>query len=659
MFRFSSLFCDGAILQREVPLPVWGWCKPFVKVECSLGAQKAVTQCADDGKFLVWFPPVTAGEPLELRACRADTGESIVSKDVLLGEVWLAGGQSNMGLPVTGIPAELAEKLKAFLAGGPPIRRYRVPMRTRLSRVSDPESKWEQLSPESCEKFTAVGAFFAKRLFEELRVPIGIIGAYRGATRIEAWSSPESLCGNPDTETEFSAVQARLCSKEFFDRLSEAEFDPEEERQPELAEIFERSSRPAIPPGNPGLEQGWNSPVFDDSQWKNAVQPARWKNMGFPSNGIVWMRRRFEIPADWRGVDLTLELGCIDKQDITYFNGVEIGRTGKDYESEFWNRERNYSVPGDLVQGTGCLIAVRAASFAFDGGMIGPGEKMRLYPRGRRDAAIGLDGDWKFHIELDVGRTGKTPESAGPANPNTPSILFDNMIHPLIPFAIRGVIWYQGEENDNRPEPYRRLVENLILDWRRRWRRSDLPFLQTLLAKFGAPAPYDRQSTWALLREAQSLAGQDTGNLTASAVDVGEAENIHPGDKETAGCRLALAALEQAYRRRIVGSGPVLDSREYGKESVRLHFSHVGDGLRTTDGDRPKGFFIAGENSAFRPAEAEICGNAEVRVFTGNVALPVFVRYAWADNPSEMNLCNSAGLPAVPFRTDRFPFLSH
>ena len=241
----------------------------------------------------------------------------------------------------------------------------------------------------------------------------------------------------------------------------------------------------------------------------------------------------------------------------------------------------------------------------------------------------------------------------GPGNPNSYCMLFDNMIRPLIPMAMRGVIWYQGESNESAPEYYERLMRDLIADWRFRWGQGDFPFLQVLLAGFRNPADYDDAAAWPYIREAQSRAAQETGNLAASALDLGEAADIHPRRKAEVGERLALAALEQAYRQPVIGSGPVYREMVREAEAIRVWFDHIGSGL-TAHGTGLKGFVIAGADGVFKEAEAQIVENS-VRVSSPEVSDPVAVRYAWADNPEEANLYNSAGLPATPFRTDRFP----
>ena len=347
-----------------------------------------------------------------------------------------------------------------------------------------------------------------------------------------------------------------------------------------------------------------------------------------------------------------MNFGSIDKQDITYVNGIEVGRTGKDCEEEYWNIHRNYTVPASAVTGHTLTIAVRVYSFIYDGGIIGAASDMNIHPK-NDDASCALAGKWHFCCEHDLGLVTST-HLMGHGERNSPHILFDNMIQPLLPYALRGAIWYQGESNAGN-ESYARLQRDLIHDWRWHWGLPNLAFHLVQLPRRAPRPPVDYQpdSTWARLREAQAevLSLENAG--MAVTIDLGEAEDIHPKNKMPVGWRLAQSALAITYGKDLPACGPVADSFTGESGAIRCHFRFADDGLRTTDGAPPNLFFIAGDDRVFHPAEAWI-EKSTVVVCHADVPRPVALRYAWADNPEGCNLANHAGLPASPFRSDRW-----
>ena len=354
------------------------------------------------------------------------------------------------------------------------------------------------------------------------------------------------------------------------------------------------------------------------------------------------------------GRNLTLEIGAVDKQDISYFNGVEVGRTGEGFDESFWCINRSYPVSQELVTGTTCTIAVRAYSFFAHGGLIGPERAMKIYVDGQEEEPVFLAGTWRCEVELDAGIGYKANSYMGHTQQNSPAMLYNNMMAPLIPYGIRGVIWYQGESNaENRLKArrYERLMQDMIQDWRYHWGQGDFPFIIVQLANFRDKKEYDDSNHWPYLRENQLRATQALSDVgMAVIIDAGEANDIHPRDKATVGRRLAQWALAKTYQQEIQPNGPVYQSITVDRKFVRLTFSDT-KVLSTSDGGPVRTLMIAGMDQEFKPAQSKIEGSV-LKVWHDEMDAPEAVRYGWADNPVGCNLINEEGLPATPFRTD-------
>lgn len=642
MLELSGLFSDHAVLQREMPIAIWGWAAPGTTVEANLGEGRAVGfgRTGDDGKFLIRLAPQPAGGPWKLEVKQGR--ERIELQDLYIGEVWLAGGQSNMEMPLGGFQTPIPEA--EAIEFGAPVRMITLPRVAELSRTTRVRARWTR--PENREtllRWSAAGAYFASRLSRELKIPVGIVASNWGGTIAEAWISRETLLANPDTAAKVTEYELFVSSPAYREIVEKAGVD-----SPEFATLSpeDRMARlvssqvPTYPP-NRGVAAGWAATDCDDRDWPEMKAPDCWqtqKDMDF--SGVVWFRREVEIPAAWAGRRLILAPGAVDKHDVTYFNGVEVGATGTGLETGHWNVPRHYPVAPELVRPGRAVIAVRAYSFLFGGGLVGPASEMKLYCAESPEPAIPLAGAWRYRTELNLG--GPRRNLVGTGCPNSYSILYDSMIHPLLPCAMRGVIWYQGESNEEHPELYARLMTDLIGDWRRAWGNPHLAFYQVLLASFrrtGNPA-------WPLIREAQIQAAEATGTGYASAVDTGDETDIHPLDKRTIGERLALRALADTYGCPVEGEGPTLAEVHLTENAVELLFSHAA-GLFARG--EPAGFELAGADGTFRQAAARIAGNRVLLSFPdGN--RPCRVRYAWSENAREANCYNGAGLPMVPFR---------
>lgn len=639
----STQFRNHAVLQRERPLSIRGCTAPYRIVHGTIGTSTAAARSDESGRFTLRFPPQPGSTlPQTLTVKEMRSGKTVTAENLLFGEVWLAGGQSNMELPLRELPERLAEA-QALLKSTPKIRMLNVGKCAETGGRDEITGSWSIPTPETIGNWSAVGFFFAAKLSAELNVPVGIISSNWGATNLEAWSTRASLLQYPETAKMLAEYDEAASRPEVWETLindnsgaKARAFDPVLARLKELEQN---------PPADRKRAQDWAHPAFDDSAWKTAELPGLWKTFGFRSNGVLWFRRTIKLPAEWRGRALTLEIGAADKHDVTYFNGTEVGRTGTGVDSNVYALIRSYPVPASLTADENAVIAVRNYSFIYDGGLHGPSARMRLFPAGEPEKAVPLAGLWKYEVECDIGNT-LALRTYGRGNPCSPSILFENMIRPLAGLSLRGVIFYQGESNTGIPTDYEGLMKNLIADWRNLFENPHLPFLQVLLAGYHEPSPFDPSSEWARIRFAQLRAAEE--NLCATALDLGESANIHPARKREVGERLAAATLTQAYGRSGDGCGPVFSHCKRNGNILEVTFRHCSGGLRS-EGE------LRGFHALYADGKREtLTGTVSGRTVRLNLtsAKPFTLYYAWSDNPSEANLRGANGLPAAPFRVE-------
>ena len=639
--NLASIFCDHMVLQQGIRIPVWGSAEPGDKVTVQFAGQTKTTKAGPDGLWRLTLAPLPASHeprPLLIQSS-IDNLQSSIS-DVLVGDIWVCSGQSNMEWTVATSNNAIAE---TAAANYPNIRFFTVPRKAELKPGLDLAGVWSRCTPDSVGSFSAVGYFFGRELHRKTGVPIGLINTSWGGTIAEAWASREALTANPFFRRVVKEYEAELINPTGVRKEILA-------KQEEWARQHDRKDT-----HNAGEPQGWHQPDAPVADWKEMDLPRNWQSAGHEHSGIFWFRREVEIPADWAGRDLTLSLGPTDKSDVTYFNGTRVGSLTMEQRPDAWCTPRVYTVPGALVKAGRNLIAVRVYSNIFQGGFIGVPSQMRLVPAAAKDATpISLAGTWHYTIEANFGLVPPPPPAArGAGNPNSPYILFENMIRPLLPFAIRGAIWYQGESNAGKARQYRTLFPLMIQSWRDAWKQGDFPFLFVQLANYTLAKHEPAESPWAELREAQTLTLDLPNTGMAVITDVGEALDIHPRNKQDVGYRLALPALARVHGfKGLVYSGPLYKAMRKEKTRIRLMFDHVGGGL-VLRGDALRGFAIAGANKKFVWADAVIDGDTVV-VSSPQVPKPVAVRYAWADNPP-CTLYNAAELPASPFRTDRWP----
>ncbi len=634
-----NLIGDRMVLQREAKVRIWGWGDSGEKVGIEFNGQKVETETKSDGTWSVWLEPMKAGGPHDLTITAKN---KIIIKDVLVGEVWVASGQSNMEWPVC-VSANANDEVAK--ADYPQIRLFTVPKQGATNLQTRVWGEWVHCSPKTIPGFSAVAYFFGRELHQKLNVPIGLINCSWGGTNAETWTPREVFHSVPGL-------------KHFEDNITVLEKDlpAAMKKYQRQIEDWEKATH-RNDPGNIGVGKGWAKLEYDDRDWAAIDLPGSFDNLNGTSDfdGVAWFRKEVTLPSDWAGKDLELNLGAIDDYDTTYFNGTKVGSIGVETLHPY-SAPRNYKIPGVLVKAGRNVIAVRAFDNFLDGNFKGLAQEMTLRVAGKKEAgAVCVGGKWRAKIEQAIHpihpELGKPGEPICAGNVNAPIALYNGMIHPLTPFTLRGAIWYQGESNAGNAYEYRTLFPAMIQGWRKAWGQGDFPFLFVQLANYMAVKPEPGESCWAELREAQMLTLNYLNTGMAVAIDIGDAQDIHPKNKQDVGKRLALWALAKTYgQKNLVFSGPLYKSMNMEGNKIRIRFEFADGGL-TAKGNKPTGFAIAGKDKKFVWAEAKIDGDTVV-VWSDKVPEPAAVRYAWADNPI-CNLYNQAGLPASPFRTDK------
>ncbi len=617
--RLPLVLSDGAVLQRNHPVPVWGWSRPGAPVDVALGGHRATTTADAAGRWRVELPAMPAGglHTLEVRSGR----ETAAAHGLLVGDVWVLSGQSNMEWILRN-----AQNAEAAIATSetPFIRHFKVP----LTYAEAPQDEiaggeWVSASPETAGAFSAIGYFFARDVQPAAGVPIGLINTTWGGSRIEPWMSAQMLG--------LDAAEA------------EAVFDAERNREARTrAELTALLGGP-LPTEDAGMAGGrpvWAAPDLDDTDWATLHVPGLWEGQGYPGlDGIAWYRTTVTLSdADIAG-DATLHLAMIDDGDVAWVNGIEVGRTPNAY-----NVARAYTVPASALRAGSNVLAVRVEDFQVGGGIYGADDQVALETAsGRR---VPLAGDWRFRVA--VARV-----TSGSQQNQIPMGLWNQMVAPLTHQPVAGVLWYQGESNANTAadaEAYAGQFQSLIRGWRAAWSQPDLPFFWVQLASFhAAPTGPDDTGIWPILRASQSAALALDRTAEVITLDVGDADDIHPRDKRTVGHRLADAARAIVYGHpEAPSSSPRYQSHVVDGSRVVLTFAHATDGLTTRDGLALGGFALQDQGGAWHWAQTEIDG-ARVTVWSEGVDAPAAVRYGWADNPEPATLQSAGGLPAAPF----------
>ena len=639
-----SVIGSNMVLQRNQPVPIWGRAAPGEKVVVEFGAAQVETSADAEGNWSVALPPMEASfEPATLTVI----GENKIElTNILIGEVWVCSGQSNMEFPLSGTH-DAALELAA--ANYPNLRLFDVDNQVAETPRLDCAGGWELTTPESARSFSAVGYFLGRNLLLTLDVPVGLIHSSWGGTPAEAWTRIDAL--NADEVTRPIVEQWSAELENYPERL--AQWQQELDRLNEAARL-----RGGVCPADSGVSSAaarFNASDFDDSSWQVAVLPETWETQIGEIDGAVWLRKTIVIPDEWTGQELLLETGPIDDFDITWFNGTEVGRYTR---LDGYQVPRSYRIPAGLVQSGRAVIAIRVFDVRGGGGVVGEKNQLKLSCPGRAEPLM-LAGPWKIQVEYELTPADRTKIQNGPQKPRSPdsphrpASLANGMLGPIVPFAIRGAIWYQGEANAGRHEQYRTLLPVMICDWWSWWGQGSFPFGIVQLANFMPVKAEPSDDDWAYLRDAQFETAKNMPEAgLAVAIDLGERDDIHPRNKQDVGARLARWALADVYGMEITASGPIYQSSTIEGNHILCTFDHVANGLEVREGGALNEFIIVGKEGVWKWAQAQIVGKNQIKVWSDEVKEPVAVRYAWASNPASPNLVNSEDLSASPFRTD-------
>jgi sialate O-acetylesterase len=651
MLEIPAIFSNNMVLQQNSEVSFWGKAQANKSVNITGSWGSTVnTVVQQDSSFSTKLKTPSAGGPYQVYLQIGDT--TIIYKNVMIGEVWLCSGQSNMEMPLMGWPPNdliLNSEEEIRNANNSDIRLFTVTRAVSNKKEFNCFGSWEEFTPQSAANFSATAYFFGKKLYDELKIPIGLIHSSWGGTPVESWTSNEFLA-----------------TVGTYDQILNDIKNSGEEIQNYKTWL---SSHPAIDLRNNKSDSRWenlsfndeNCPLtdFNDINWKEMNLPSLWEKTEIGNfDGVIWFRKKIVIPDSWKNQELVLNLGPIDDMDRTYVNGKLVGA----YESEgLWQKVRSYLVQREVVQSNELTIAIRVLDNQGGGGLYGKPEQLSIHPVNSFET-ISLAGRWKYlpvaeYYESMIYVFGfdhndyyNKPQMRINLSQYTPTTLYNAMINPIIPYNIKGAIWYQGESNTGNPKQYATLFPLMIKNWREDWNLGEFPFYYVQIA----PYEYGDSTHSELLRESQlkCLSIPKTGMVVT--LDIGNPQNIHPGNKKDVGERLALWALAKTYIKKVNFSGPIYKSMKIQKEKISLAFDYAKNGLLFKELNGENNFQIAGKDKIFKKAKVRITGNKLV-VFSDEVKNPVAVRYAFT-NISEATLFNKEGLPASSFRTDDWEY---
>ncbi len=622
--RLPRLVRDSMILQRDTKINIWGWAAKGEKIRIGFNNKTYKINADQDGKWSLQLPPMKAGGPYNMEISASN---KITLKDILIGDVWICSGQSNMVHQVKLHSVRYAADVAN--ANYPEIRHFWIPTLTNLQHPEEdlPTGYWKCANPIDVLEFSAVAYFFARDIYEKYHVPIGLINASVGGTPIESWMSEESLKQFPAI---FNTVQ----------------------KNKDTAYINGLQRRGMTNPAANGPVQQdkglsgplpWYDLAYIPKEWHPVNVPGYWEDQGVKDlDGVVWYRKEIDVPASMTGKPARVFLGRIVDADVLYINGKQVGNTTYMYP------QRRYNVRADLLKTGKNILVVKVTNNAGKGGFV-PDKPYCLFAG---NDTIDLKGAWQYKVGMVFTPQRGFGGGGGINISNQPTASYNAMLAPLQSYSIKGFLWYQGESNTGRSDEYTKLQPVMVADWRKRWNEGDLPFLYVQLPNFMDYNYQPSESQWAEFRYAQLKCLSVPNSAMAVAIDLGEWNDLHPDRKKDVGDRLALAAMNLAYGEKNVYSGPLYHSAIIDGNRIIISFDQVGSGLITNDGEELSEFAIAGADKKYVWAKAKIEGD-KVIVWNSAVSSPMYVRYAWADNPVNPNLYNRDGLPASPFCTDK------
>lgn len=621
--RLPQLVSNGMVLQRDKKLKIWGWAIPGEQVKIKFNNKVIKTVTDKNGDWSMLFPAMKAGGPYIMDIV---ANNHMVVQDILIGDVWFCSGQSNMVLPMERVKEKYPEEITN--ANYPQIRNFFIPTIADVTTSHEelPAGKWLTANPVNVLSFGAAAYFFAKQIYLKYHIPIGLINSSVGGTPIEAWMSEDGLKQFPSYQKRINQLKDTSYVNKLIDK----------------ARVAAKKQQPVNEDKGLSGAQKWYDTTYIPEGWHKFWLPGYWADQGIKGlNGIVWFRKEINVPATLVGKPSKLFLGRIVDADQTYVNGALVGGITYQYPP------RRYSLPQGILKPGKNIITVKVTNTLGKGGFVPD----KFYCLDIGDQKIDLRGEWEYKVG-QVFEPRVAGESSNFSAQNEPAGLYNAMVSPVINYSIKGILWYQGEANTSQPKAYEELLPALITDWRHKWKQGDLPFIYAQLPNFMEIQYLPSESQWAELREAQLKALGIPNTGMAVTIDAGEWNDIHPLNKKDVGDRLALAAEKVAYYdRNIVASGPLYQSFTIDSDKVIISFSNTGSGLTLKNGSELQYFAIAGKDKKYVWAHARINGN-KVVVWSDKIPNPLYVRYAWADNPETANLYNLEGLPASPFTTD-------
>lgn len=611
--KLPTLVSDGMVLQRDQKLKIWGQADIGEKVEINFQNKKYNTIADHSGNWKVMLPEMKSGGPFTM------TINEITLKNILIGDVYLCSGQSNMELPMRRVKTLYPEELKN--ANNSNIRFFTVPQKYdfKIAQNNLDGGIWEETNPQSIQNFSAVAYFFAKEMYQYNKIPVGIINSSLGGSPIQSWMDVSSLKKYP----EYLAEAQKWESDELISQTESSERVLNDAWSAELDQSDE------------GIANHWEKPEFNDSEWKKMNVPGSWEDMEKPFDGSIWFRKEIFLPKGAEKNTAFLNLGRIKDADVTYINGKKVGNVTYEYPPRW------YDIPAGVLKEGKNIIAVRITNGSGKGEFI----KDKDYFLQIGSEKIDIKGEWKYKIGAIMNR---------PAPGQTfirwkPTGLYNAMLNPLIQYPIKAVLWYQGESNTAKSKEYQDLLSTMILDWRNKWNQKELPFFIVQLANFMEAKSEPTESNWAELREQQRKVSQTIPKTgLAVTIDIGEWNDIHPLNKKEVGKRLSLQAQKTLFDNKIIADGPVYESMKIDGNKIILSFKKGTDDFSNVSD--LKGFAIKGKGGIFKWAQAKVEGN-KIIIWNDEIKDPIIVRYAWADNP-EGNLKNKNSLPASPFTTE-------
>lgn len=619
--RFGSVFTDNMIIQREKPIKVWGYANPGESLNIDFQGKNIKAKADKKGNWSVVFPASAHGGPFSLTA--NSKKEHISIENIMIGELWFASGQSNMEMPIAGWGCVNNFEKEISDANYHQIRMFTVEKSLAVQPQSEFKGQWLVCSPATAPDFSATAYFFARKLYQELNVPIGIIHSSWGGTEIESWISSEAYEKLPSKFwNKYQSIPTSDLSS-FLDKNKEGEL--------RFTEAMDNDK---------GLVEKWYGYEMNTSDWKSFTNPREWQGTELVgTDGSVWFRYEFDLPSIDTAAKTVISLGAIDDNDETWVNGTKIG------ETRGYNVERIYNIPQSVLNKGRNVIAVRVINESGEAGFTSHADKMFIQTG---DKKYSLAGEWKYKISAnakDFNFVRFTPYSL-------PSLLYNAMVNPVKNLPIRGVIWYQGESNENNAEDYKTLFPTLIKDWRAKWNDSQMPFYWVQLANYkDKDTKPSISSKWAVVREAQDMALQLPNTGQAITTDIGDAKDIHPKNKQDVGLRLALIALKKTYGKNVISSGPRFQSYAKSKDQIIITLSNIADGLMVANKyGYIEGFDVAGSSGQFQWIRAKLDGN-RIIIDLNQIQYPATIRYSWCDNP-DVNIFNSEGLPLAPFKIE-------